>query len=125
MQSRMDEFREFVKRHPKIRDDVRMGKRSWQNIYEEWVIYGENDEQWANFRQEPQNSSPVKRNGSNISFNIDSIKNILGYVQKINPDSLNRTLNSIQKVIQIAQTIGPKSTNRVPYISTPYSDWWD
>ena len=124
MESRMDEFREFVKNHPKIRDEVRTGRRTWQNIYEEWVIYGEEDEQWRSYRQEIRGGSPISSDGNNISFNIDSIKNIFGYIKKINPDSLNRTLNSVQKVIQIAQGISPKS-GATPYITTPYNDWWD
>ena len=32
MASRMDEFRQFVKKYPKIRDDVISGKKTWQNI---------------------------------------------------------------------------------------------
>lgn len=123
MQSKMDEFREFVRRHPKIRDEVRAGRRTWQNIYEEWVIYGEDDAQWYDYREEPQTGNPV--GGNNISLNVDSIKNIIGYIQKIDPDKLNRTLNSIQKVIQIAQTFGSRQTHRTPYITSPYNDWWD
>jgi len=122
----MDEFREFVKRYPKLRDDVRTGKRTWQNIYEEWSILGEKDNQWADYREEnKQNRSANNTNNNqNVPLN-ESIKNIIGYIQKLNPDSINRTLNSIQKVIQIAQSFGPKNTNRVPYYTTPYSDWWD
>ena len=49
----------------------------------------------------------------------------MNYVQKINPDSLNKTLNTVQKVIQIAQTFsGPKSIPNIP-TSSLYSDWWD
>ncbi|HOA78219.1 MAG: spore coat protein YlbD [Bacilli bacterium] len=125
MQSKMDEFRDFVRRHPKIRDDVRAGRRTWQNIYEEWIIYGEGDAQWNDYREAPRGGSSADNRGNNISLSIDSIKNIFGYIQRIDPDKLNRTLNSIQKVIQIAQTFGPKQTNRVPYITTPYNDWWD
>ncbi|MFA7436541.1 MAG: spore coat protein YlbD [Bacilli bacterium] len=125
MQSKMDEFREFVKRHEKVREEVRSGRRTWQNIYEEWVVYGEQDEQWVNYRNKQANNAPIQKDGNNISFNIDSIKNIVGYIQKINPDSLNRTLNSVQKVIQIAQSIGPKGSSSTPFITTPYNDWWD
>ena len=34
MASRMDEFRKFVSTHPLVRDDVKSGKKTWQNIYE-------------------------------------------------------------------------------------------
>ena len=35
MPSRMNEFREFVNAHPLLRDELKSGKRTWQEIYEE------------------------------------------------------------------------------------------
>lgn len=132
MESRMDEFREFVGRFPKVRDDVRSGKRTWQNIYEEWVLYGEEDQQWQEYTDNPtqgnnSNNTNQKANQatqSNASLN-DSIKNIVSYVQKINPDSINRTLNTVQKVVQIAQSFGSKSSVPSNYVNSAYNDWWD
>lgn len=139
MESRMDEFRDFVSRYPKVRDDVRNGKRTWQNIYEEWVLYGEGDAQWEQYRAN-SNSNSNMNNNTNTSQNqssnnsskstgnaslTDSLKTIYGYVQKINPDSLNRTLNTVQKVIQIAQTVGSKGSVPTSFINNAYNDWWD
>ena len=53
MASRMDEFRQFVKKYPKIRNDVIGGKKTWQNIYEDWVILGEESDIW-NIYKEPK-----------------------------------------------------------------------
>ena len=133
MESRMDEFREFVGRYPKVRDDVRSGKRTWQNIYEEWVLYGEEDPQWQEYTDNPNqqfNNSKTINQRTNLNTQTnpslnDSIKNIVSYVQKINPDSLNRTLNTVQKVVQIAQSFGGKATTPSNYISSAYNDWWD
>lgn len=133
MESRMDEFREFVSRYPKVRDDVRSGKRTWQNIYEEWVIYGENDPQWQKYNETDVAGSKTntisntnqKQTGNTQASLNDSIKNIVSYVQKINPDSLNRTLNTVQKVVQIAQSFGGKSNVAGNYMNSAYNDWWD
>ena len=60
---------------------------------------------------------------------MDSIRNIIGYIQKINPDSITKTLNTVQKVVQIVQTLGGSS--RRPMLPTNqmmpsmYNDWWD
>jgi hypothetical protein len=118
----MDNFRAFVNTHPLLREDVRSGKSTWQNIYEEWVLYGDNNQQWNQYKEQP-----VKEEKASNGFNVDSLKNIFGYVQKLNPDSVNRTLNTVQKVIQIAQTVGgSKSTKAVaPLAKSMYSDWWD
>jgi hypothetical protein len=137
MGSKMENFRQFVSKHPLLREEVRNNKFTWQNVYEEWVLYGEEDESWKKYekqeqintntfdtsQEEPQTNNDQTQ--SNSTVNLDSIKSIMNYVQKINPDSLNKTLNTVQKVIQIAQTFsGPKSIPNIP-TSSIYSDWWD
>lgn len=133
MSAKMEEFRTFVTKHPLLKDEVRNKKFTWQNVYEEWTLYGEDDESWKKYESvnnkidEPnQNDKDVQNpDPQNSTVNLDSIKSIMNYVQKINPDSLNKTLNTVQKVIQIAQTFsGPKSIPTVP-TSSIYSDWWD
>lgn len=133
MSAKMEEFRTFVTKHPLLKDEVRNKKFTWQNVYEEWTLYGEDDESWKKYEsvnnkidESNQNDKDVQNPDSqNSTVNLDSIKSIMNYVQKINPDSLNKTLNTVQKVIQIAQTFsGPKSIPTVP-TSSIYSDWWD
>lgn len=133
MSAKMEEFRTFVTKHPLLKDEVRNKKFTWQNVYEEWTLYGEDDESWKKYEsvnnkidESNQNDKDAQNPDSqNSTVNLDSIKSIMNYVQKINPDSLNKTLNTVQKVIQIAQTFsGPKSIPTVP-TSSIYSDWWD
>ena len=122
MESRMNEFRAFVNKYPKLREEVRGGKKTWQNIYEEWVLFGE--ENFGSYRAEDIQN--VKNAVLNSNINLDSVKNVVNYIKKINPDDLNKTLNTVQKVIQIAQTVGGnKAGNIVPLVGSAYSDWWD
>ncbi len=122
MESRMNEFRAFVNKFPKLRDDVRGGKRTWQNIYEEWVLFGE--ENFGNYRAEDIQN--IKNVVSNSNLSLDSVKNVVNYIKKINPDDLNKTLNTVQKVIQIVQTVGgSKASSIAPIVGSAYSDWWD
>lgn len=122
MESKMNEFREFVKKHPLLRDEVKNGKNNWQNVYEEWILYGAEDTKWNNYSEE----KPVKKTIDPKSLNLDNVKNVLGYVKKINPDNLNKTLNNVQKVIQIAQTVGGGKSVAAPVAAaSAFSDWWD
>lgn len=122
MESRMNEFRAFVNKYPKLRDEVRNGKKTWQNIYEEWVLFGE--ENFGNYKDEDIQN--IKKAVANSNLNLDSVKNVINYIKKINPDDLNKTLNTVQKVIQIAQTVGGNKVGSVaPLIGSAYSDWWD
>jgi len=124
MASRMNEFRSFVSLHPLLRDEVKSGKRTWQSIYEEWVLYGDGDELWGSFSKAQDNVNNEPKPNAN-RFSMDNMKNVFGYVKNINPEKVNKTLNNVQKVIQIVQTVsGPKSVN-IPESASVFSDWWD
>lgn len=127
MSVKMDEFRLFVSKHPLLRDEVRNNKMTWQNVFEEWTLYGEDDESWKKYEkvETPVNTENIPTSSKENTVNLDSIKSIMNYVQKINPDSVNKTLNTVQKVIQIAQTFSGSKTPSIPQSSSLYSDWWD
>ena len=40
------QFKEFVKNNPKIIQEVRKGKATWQELYEDWYLLGEDDSRW-------------------------------------------------------------------------------
>lgn len=57
------EFKAFVKRYPKMTQEVRAGKKTWQEFYEEWAIIGEKDVYWQAYEEVPrggQEESPIE-----------------------------------------------------------------
>lgn len=114
--SRMPEFKEFVSRHPSIRDEVVKGNKTWQNIYEDWVILGENNAIWTPYRVKEEKMEKIDLLSS------ENLKNIMGYIKKINPDSISKTLNTVQKILQITQGISGKPTG---IYNANYNSWWD
>ena len=54
MDSQLDEFKSFVRKYPGLKNDVRSGKATWQSIYEEWYLYGEDDSQWEKYKEVTQ-----------------------------------------------------------------------
>lgn len=121
MASRMNEFREFVSKHPLVRDEVLKGNRSWQSIYEDWVILGENDDGWKKYEKSETKSNDNKKIEDLLTS--DNLKNIWGYVKKINPDSISKTLNTVQKVLQITQSFSGKPSSGL--YNANYNSWWD
>lgn len=126
MSSKMDEFREFVSKHPEVRQDVLNGKKSWQQIYEDWVILGEKSDIWQ-FNQNTQNTqnNQPKAETKKLEdlFSSENLKTIVGYIKKINPDTLSKTLNTIQKVLQITQGLGGGAGSGV--YNASYNSWWE
>lgn len=123
MASRMDEFRDFVRRYPGIRQEVANNTSSWQKIYEDWVILGENDERFSKYKQTFSNDNNSKKGMFEDLFQKGNMKNVVDYVKKINPDSISKTLNTVQKVLQITQSFGGKNVSSL--YNANYNSWWD
>ena len=64
----MDEFKEFLKTVPSVKQDVLNGRYTWQQLYEIYVMYGKDDKFWQ----------PYKTN-SNVDLNaiIEIIKEVV------------------------------------------------
>lgn len=124
MASRMDEFRKFVNNHQTVRNEVLSGKKTWQQIYEDWVILGESDDVWNQYKTSNKEETP--KNGTKKLEDLlssDNLKTIMGYIKKINPDTLSKTLNTIQKVLQITQGLGSGASSGI--YNANYNSWWD
>ena len=121
MVSRMDEFREFVSKHPGIKEEVKQNNTTWQRVYEDWVILGENDSIWTKYKivETTQNNSS---NTIEEMLSTTSLKNAFNYIKKIDPDQISKTLNTVQKVLQITQSFGGKPTG---IYNNNYNSWWD
>ena len=52
MENKLDAFKEFVRTNPFLIGYIRSGKKSWQDFYEMYDLYGEDEDAWANFLKE-------------------------------------------------------------------------
>ncbi|NLG82118.1 MAG: hypothetical protein GX490_06345 [Bacilli bacterium] len=104
----IEEFKEFVRKYPRLKNEVREGKRTWQSIYEEWVLLGD-DGSWDAYKEEtPSNNTS--------SEGQEFIRSALNYVKKINPDDITKTIGTIQKVLGLVQSFsGNRTPQRYPY----------
>ena len=80
---KLEEFKQFVKTIPNIKQDVLDGRYTWQQLYEIYVMYGSDDKFWQGYK-----------NNSSVDI-IDMIKNI-------DVNALTNSLNAIEKVLQVA-----------------------
>ena len=53
MSEKLDEFKQFVKRHPLLKNEVLAKRKTWQQLYEEYVLLGE--EEFSSFKKEEEN----------------------------------------------------------------------
>lgn len=111
--SNLDEFKEFVKAHPLLKDEVASKKRTWQSIYEDYVLL-DDDSLWDKYKKPPiakaEEEEAKAEDKKSSSSTDDMIKNVMNYVKKLNPDTITKTIGSIQKVIELIGSFGAGGT---------------
>lgn len=80
----IDDFKAFVRTIPSIKEEVVKGRYTWQQLYEFYVLYGEDDKMW-----EPYRKSQVDLTG------------ILDIVKNVDLDALAKSFEGIQKVLDL------------------------
>ncbi len=80
----IDNFKTFVRSIPSIREEVVKGRYTWQQLYEFYVLYGEDDKMWE----------PYRKNNVDLSGILDIVKNV-------DLDALSRSFDGIQKILDL------------------------
>ncbi|WP_077211407.1 YlbD family protein [Bacillus dakarensis] len=97
----VQKFKEFVKEHPNLIKEVRAGHFTWQELYEDWYLLGEEDARWEPYKEGKGHKTEVKKETSKEWF-----PQILGAIKNMDPNqvqghiaNLSQALGAIQGVI--------------------------
>lgn len=107
-----EEFKEFVRKHPKLIKYVKTGEMSWQKFYELYSLYDEDNEAWSEYLKDESeirntnNNSSI--NNSNTNFSASELFNM---IKNVKPEVLQQNITSIQKFLGfISEFVGDKNT---------------
>lgn len=128
MSAKLDEFKEFVKKHPLLKGMVQNKEKTWQQLFEDYCILGEEAFPEATVKEEVTESKKETKS----STTEDLIKTVVGYVKKIDPDQVTKTVTSIQKVLELFGGIGGAATGSAlakkstgdPLFDKRFDEWY-
>lgn len=122
----VQQFKEFVKKHPKIIEEVRKGESTLQELFEDWYLLGEEDSRWDSFKEKTssEKESDTKSNNKEMMVsllktfkNLDS-NQVQGYIS-----NLSQALGAIQGVIsqfQGGDSANPHKSNEQNEVRNPF-----
>ncbi|MDM5328067.1 YlbD family protein [Neobacillus sp. CF12] len=93
-------FKEFVKNNPALIKEVRNGNATWQELYEDWYLLGEEDNRWETLGVKTSPSIEI-----NEEKKGDWISTILGTVQKMDPDQIQHYVNNLSQALGAIQGV--------------------
>jgi hypothetical protein len=94
------QFKEFVKNNPKIIQEVRKGKSTWQELYEDWYLLGEEDTRWETLGTVNDTEGEGKSESKG-----DWMSNIVGMVKKMDPNQMQNHINSLSQALGAIQGV--------------------
>lgn len=104
--SKIDEFKLFVKANPFLITYIRDGKKSWQDLYEMYDIYGDNEEYWNTYlednssKEESTRDSSKNTSNNNTSF-TNHIDELIKMAKNVDVDKVQEGITSLQKTLAL------------------------
>jgi len=116
------EFKVFVQKHPHLIQEVRSGHSTWQELFEEWYLLGEDDPRWKNSstvknsvksmktkQEKVENDKDDNDEQNNKQFNINQI---LDYLKRMDINQIQQHIKSLYEALGTAQEILAQFQNR-------------
>ncbi len=93
----VQQFKDFVRKHPQLIQEVRKGNKDWQEVFEDWYLLGENDMIWQQYKDEQQKE--VKDDAPKA----DIMSQIFSAVKKMDMNTVNHHLTNMSSTISTLQ----------------------
>lgn len=115
-------FRDFLNNHPKLIREIRKNGKNWQELFEQWVLLGEDDSHWEQFKEKKlknNNEQIEEENSGKLDLKTDLVKQILKYGETMDLNKiqeqvqqLSKTVSTVQEVVQQYQKTNKNKNNK-------------
>ncbi|UCZ51854.1 YlbD family protein [Bacillus shivajii] len=107
----VQKFKLFVKTHPYVLRDVKTGDKTLQDLFEEWKLFGEDDEIWETYKAANKTESnnderkSDESSGEETSSEGISTQDLLAMLKKMNLNDLQHHLSQFSGVLSSVQEL--------------------
>lgn len=117
-------FKEFINKNPKLRREIRKSGRSWQEYYEKWVLLGEDDVYWEQFKEvrntkEKETNSEQKAEDKAEKKTQDMINQLLKLGENIDFNKIQGQVANLSKTIGVFQELVDQYQQAKSHQQTP------
>lgn len=98
------EFKQFLKDNPKVVRDVRLGKKTWQDLYEDWSLLGEKDERWTEYKDDAKMTEAVEENPPK-GEKIELVSQLFNQLKNMDPEQIQKQISNISQALGAIQGV--------------------
>jgi hypothetical protein len=92
------QFKEFLQKHPHLIKKVRNGETTWQTLYEDWYLLGEDDPKW-------KASSSEDRKKDTAAGKHQILQQLLSTFKNMDIDQIQLYIQNLSSAIETVQGI--------------------
>jgi hypothetical protein len=99
----IDEFKAFVKKYPKLSKVRRENNLSWQDLFEEWVLYGEDKTFWNEYGIKIKAAKSEKKLFDFGGGSGADILKVVNFLNQLNPEDFQEKLKQVDSALSTIQ----------------------
>ncbi|MED3725114.1 spore coat protein YlbD [Priestia endophytica] len=121
---KVQEFKAFVKKNPKLIEEVRANRKTWKEFYEDWYLLGEEDEVWNAYKTDDEETKTESSQRDFISGLWSQLKKMdMNQVQHYMSNA-NAAISSLQGLMQEFSSNTSKSNTQKQQGGGNASPFW-
>lgn len=99
-----EEFKDFIKKNPKLISYVKSNEMSWQKFYELYDLYGEDSDIWKKYL----NNEEVVNSG----IKAFSLGEFINWLKNVDLDGLQEGIGNVQRVLGVVTDLTKKDSTK-------------
>lgn len=109
-----DEFKEFVKKNPKLISYVKTNEMTWQKFYEMYDIYGEDENVWKEYIGDNslKNSNTTGTKVAKAGIAGLTLSEVVNWFKNVDLDGIQEGIGNVQRVLGVVQDFSKKDTTK-------------
>ena len=112
-----EEFKEFVRKNPKLIGYVKNNEMTWQKFYEMYDLYGEDESAWSEYIKKDDNRQANETQDGSNSSNVAkagiaglTLSEVVNWFKGVDLDGLQESIGSVQRVLGVVQDFSKKDS---------------
>ena len=111
-----EEFKEFVKKNPRLINYVKSNEMTWQKFYEMYDLYGESNDIWNEYikAEEAQNIKEEVSTAAKTGIAGLTLSQVANWLKTVDLDGLQEGIGNVQRVLGVMQDFTKKDKVEQP-----------
>ena len=113
-----EQFKEFVKKNPRLISYVKNNEMTWQKFYEMYDLYGESEDAWKEYITKEEIKKEVTNTAVASGVAGLTLSQVVNWFKNVDLDGLQESIGSVQRVLGVVQDFSKKDSSSEPTKST-------